>query len=144
MVERKRKSVSIDLESDGITEEIFEVTDKELPVMKRIEPVQPVVQEQKPIRWKKIGNGTFLFKNHFIKPNQIFIALEDEIPKQFRDLIVPVDKIPEPVLQEKDVRENYQLEQLGDGKYNIVDLQGKKLNESALTITEAKNILKVL
>lgn len=46
------------------------------------------------IRWKKIGGGSFYFKDQVIKSGQIFTATEDEIPKGFRDVIIPLDKIP--------------------------------------------------
>ena len=44
------------------------------------------------IRWKKIGGGSLRFlPNRIIKPGQIFEAYPEEIPKAFRDIVVPVD-----------------------------------------------------
>jgi hypothetical protein len=107
--------------------------------------IQPEVSERKPTRWKKIGGGTFLFNNHYIKPNQEFTAFEEEIPKQFLGLLVALDKVTPTVdpLQTRPVNVNYKLEETTDG-WNIVDLNGKKFNEGLLTKENAEKILKIL
>jgi hypothetical protein len=48
------------------------------------------------IMWKKNGGGTFrLPSGKIIKPNQKFRARIDEIPKAFRDQIIPLEDISE-------------------------------------------------
>ena len=114
-----------------------------------ITPAVPADVElvRKPIRWKKVGGGTFLWNNHFIKQNQVFLAYPEDIPKQFRDLVVPLEEIVEPlaILQKVEIDNSiiYTLEE-ESGKWNIIDSQGKKLNERLLTLEEANRILKAL
>jgi len=123
-------------------------------------PKQIVTEEPKkpaPIKWKKIGRGTFLLGNRYIKQGQIFTATLEEVPKAFRDVIVPVNTFDEPaqntdktkeeviVPPEKVVNSEYSLKQDTATKlWNIVDKRGKKLNESPLSEPDANALLKVL
>lgn len=49
------------------------------------------VTQEKEYQWKKIGGGTFSMKNMIIKENQIFTAKESDIPKAFRDVVIPME-----------------------------------------------------
>jgi|GEM_PF-1876561 len=40
--------------------------------------------------WRKIGGGSLRWRGQIIKPNQIFRAVEEDLPKAFRKQIVPV------------------------------------------------------
>lgn len=48
--------------------------------------------QEKVLRWKKVGAGTFTMKGMIIKEGQFFHAKESEIPRAFRDLLVCVEE----------------------------------------------------
>ena len=56
-------------------------------------------QRKGEIRWRKEGGGSFRTKingkDRIIKPGETFRALPEEIPLAFRDVVVPLDKVPE-------------------------------------------------
>lgn len=96
------------------------------------------------IRWKKIGGGAFMFNGRFIKPGQVFSAREDQIPKSFRDVCVPLDALPAPPPPpplEVTVTE-YKVEARGKSKtwFDVVDGLGKVINEKALTKESAEKL----
>lgn len=98
------------------------------------------------IRWVKQGGGSLRLHGRIIKPGQRFTASLDEIPEGFRDVVIPLDKLP------AEVEENlvatpaeYQLKQRGTSTwYDVVDGKGKVLNEKALRRTDALELIKVL
>ena len=106
------------------------------------------------VTWRKNGGGTFRLRNgRIIKPNEKFKAAIDEIPAAFRDLIKPVNDLdlvkaekPEPK------KPSYKLVEAGPEEqddednplFDIVDEDGKQVNEDALTEAEAKETLKKL
>lgn len=162
MAKRERKIKEIEIvepNQNEVVEPISEIEQKiEVPTVenKHEERVKEVPKEIipiglkkvtviKPIRWKKVGGGTFLFKNHYIKPNQIFTAYLEEIPVQFRDLVVPLDDV---ISAEKSIEydstQNYHLEEDESGGWNIVNSSGKKLNEVPITYEIADRILNSL
>lgn len=98
------------------------------------------------IRWRKNGGGIFNCKNHIIKPGQEFMAVIDDIPKAFRDLIVPVDGVPvTEQVEEVPQQILYMLRQRGQSEeWDIVNTFEKQINESPLTKIEAENLLKAL
>jgi len=104
--------------------------------------------EEAPIRWKKIGGGGFLFKGHLIKPGQVFTAKVSEIPKGFRDICIPLDEIPAPAeIPPIEVgNSSYTVQPRGDGKiwFDVVDRNGKVLNEKALRKEAAEQFAKDL
>lgn len=83
------------------------------------------------IRWKKIGNGSHRFGNRIIKPGQIFSAYPDQISETMRTFIVPVDELPEEEVVIP-VESFYKLQERGKGWFDIVNSQGKIINENAL------------
>ena len=107
--------------------------------------------QPKPMSWRNIS-GTFLLRGRggaddvTIGPGQIFQARPEDISLFFRDAIKPVDPA------ELEVRANPPLE-VSDpgykvvthgkvpGRCNVVDGQGKVVNEQALTATEANKLL---
>lgn len=108
-------------------------------------------KKDKKLRWLKNGGGTFRAiidgQRRIIKPNEKFSAYEHEIPASFRDSIVCLDKIPSPDterLKSEPVRKEYTLQAKGVGWYNIIDSEGKVLNEKALRQQEAKEMLESL
>lgn len=38
-------------------------------------------------KYRKLGSGSFILNNRYIKPNEVFMARESEIPKAFLDVI---------------------------------------------------------
>ena len=105
---------------------------------------------EKVIRWKKIGGGSLRFKGRIIKPGEVFRAAESEIPKSFRDVIIPLQDIPgtkkEPAVpQHKVVEPVYTLKKRAKGGlYDVVDAKGKVFNEKALTQEIAEKLVKDL
>lgn len=154
MATRTRKKVTATESIEDLVEK-HDNTDE--PVLKEIELIEPQVelkeneiQKQKkldliipkPIRWKKIGSGGFLFKNRYIKPGQTFIATVEEIPLAFRDVIVPIEDVPtDKLLVNPETLYKKELIE-GTNTYNIVSSTGKILNENPVTLEEAEKLLK--
>lgn len=92
--------------------------------------------EPKKIRWKKEGGGSFDFRDatgritQKIKPGQIFLAFEHEIPQAFRDVVIALDTLPSapppPVMEGVEVI--YKLKSRGKGEYDTVDVNGKAIS----------------
>lgn len=108
--------------------------------------------EEKSIRWRKTGGGPFLAyingKKKWIKPGQIFDAKPSEIPQGFRDTVIPVDKNVIEVVEKKAVAEalnarqpEYNAIHRGAGWYNVVDEDGKIINEKALKKEDAYELI---
>ena len=123
--------------------ELPEEVEEELKELQE-EPIAEEVPKPTVIRWKKVGNSSFLFNNRYIKPGQVFTATVEEIPTAFRDLIVPVDALPEDPFKKPKKVVNYSLSQTEDGKWNIVDKLGKVFNDSPMELNEAEKVLNVL
>ena len=107
--------------------------------------------ESKVIRWKKIGGGSLRLKingkNTIIKPEQRFRATEEEIPEAFRDVIIPQQEIPGkvPAIQIKAEDPVYTVKPRGKGGwFDVVDADGKALNEKALKEETAKKLVQDL
>lgn len=104
------------------------------------------------IQWKKIGGGFLRLPNRIIKPGDVFWAAPSEIPKAFRDSVIPLDQnelikveVKPAELLEPEVKVVYEKRLRADGeKYNIYDSNGKKVNEKALSEEEADMYLKSL
>ena len=108
----------VDENEKDVTEEFFK------------DAVEAPDPDEGKVKWRKIGGGTFrMSKNRIIKQNQTFMARPDEIPMQFRDVVVPV----EPLLPEKALRvvsQKYEVKSdKSPGWYNVFDGNGKQLNE---------------
>jgi hypothetical protein len=96
------------------------------------------------IKWKMLGKNSFRMSNgRIIKPNEIFEANEAEIPLAFRDLIVLAGPIPEPPALEV-APGGYSVMSRGPGWYDVVDAQGKVVNEGALRQADAQKLLEDL
>ena len=110
-------------------------------------------EQSKSVSWRKIA-GTFTLRRkngtqETISAGQVFQAMPEEIPMAFRDTIKPVD----PVALEARVNPpldvaspGYRVEPRGKlpGRFNVVDGQGKVINEQPLTATEAQGLLEDL
>ena len=107
------------------------------------------------IEWKKVGGGSFHAniggRLRIIKPNERFFSREDEIPKNFKDVVVPMNpKISAKKEQEKAEEitvanaPRYSLVHRGGGWFNVVSEDGKVQNENALKKEAAEELLKKL
>lgn len=101
---------------------------------------------EKEIWWRKTGGGSHRMKRNgkrvIIKPGQKFKARPSEIPEAFRDIIIPLENLPEeaPVkIEEKEI----EIVHKGSGWYNVV-MNGKIMNEKALRPEEAEELAKNL
>lgn len=158
MATRIRKNVVTETTEESLVKEGFvKVQEEPLEEIVPIEPQVELKEEEakelveldpftpKPIRWKKIGNGSFIFNNRYIKPGQIFTATVEEIPKAFRDVIIPVEGLPEDPLLTIKKSSNYKIVEIeGTNAWNIVDGQGKVLNEKPMARIEAEKLLNAL
>lgn len=82
-----------------------------------------------------------------IKPNQTFRANPEDIPKAFRDVVVCLDDLPadEVEMTVVETAGGYQLRRRGvGGWYDIVDAQGKLVNERALRRDDAEVMVRDL
>lgn len=108
--------------------------------------------ERTTIRWKKIGGGSFrMASGKIIKPGQVFTAREDEIPTAFRNVVVPLDvTLVSPVEAEPEVvkvaKAEYTVVSRKSSKswFDVVNAEGKVLNEKALKKEQAEELVKTL
>lgn len=117
--------------------------------MEEVMAAEPDHPEEPTVRWRNIGGTHYLKytdkkgrpRHKVIKMNQTFSAKPSEIKQAFRDKLVPVEKLPpEPKIEF--VPGGYKLEPADEeGAFNIVNSQGKKINESSLTEEKANMIL---
>jgi len=106
----------------------------------------------------KTGGGTFvatiLGRRKHIKPNQKFRARLSDIPEAHRDTIQLVDGRPLDQLVEADKETNipkevaekaapleYSIEPKKGGWYDVIDSNGKKVNENSLREDAAKELV---
>jgi len=96
------------------------------------------------IKWKKIGRGTFRTRSgKIIKPGQMFEASPEEIPEGFRDVIVPAEPLPEEI-QIEVIPPSYEVKSVAPGWYDVIDSQGKVVNEKRLRYPEAEALVRRL
>jgi hypothetical protein len=109
---------------------------------KEVKEIEPVEYKEPTYRWKKVGGGALHFKGHIIKPGQILIAKESEIPQAFKNSLLLMDKATgHPMEKVEKVKTNYKLEHRGSGWYDVVDDNGKPINEKAMKQSEAEQLL---
>ncbi|MFA5935015.1 MAG: hypothetical protein WC827_03970 [Candidatus Paceibacterota bacterium] len=109
------------------------------------------------LRWRKVGGGSLRLNldgaNRIIKPGEIFLADLEELPKAFMDTLECLDseglktaaaseRAKEPI-----VVVEYTLKKVGkkaDDTWNLVDSEGKALNEKPLSKEAAEELLTAL
>jgi len=108
----------------------------------------PVLTVNTPIRWQKTGGGSFYLGNRIIKPGEKFYAPLGEIPKVFRDAIDCLEPEKLQAIENgeavPEVEETlYYLKKVKGqkGLFNIVDSEGKFMNEEPLTEEAAQELL---
>ena len=107
---------------------------------------------EKVITWKKVGGGSLRFNGQIIKPGQTFKARDSEISPTFRDVIIPLEAIPgvapapgRPVEVITADKVEYKLKARGTGGwYDVVDVNGKVLNQAGMRKETAEKLIKDL
>lgn len=83
-----------------------------------------------------------------IKPGQVFTARLDEIPAAFRDVIKPVDADDvKTITEEKTVPApelEYSVRHKGSAWYDVVNKDGKVLNDKSLRKEQAEELVESL
>jgi hypothetical protein len=116
------------------------------------------MEERERSWYKKLGGGsvrtTINGRKRIIKKNESFQAFPEELPKNSKDCIIPLDRGKEINLkkEEKEIiesnlkkKEYKKVESTRHpGEFNIVDSDGKKLNEKTLSEEDADTFLKEL
>jgi hypothetical protein len=116
-------------------------------------------KKEKKIWYRKRGGGSLYLtppegstarRGQKVKSNEKFQAFPSQIPEAFRDTCIPLEDVdvPSPPVEKKKpappVKEEYTLDSLPGGWYNILDSEGKKVNESSLRKEKAEEFLKSL
>ena len=113
-------------------------------VLKSVAPDNGTGEEPEKLRWRKIGGGTFRMANgKIIKPNQVFSAAIEDIPEGFRKIVVPLSQLPDEVSLVVDSGK-YEVQAASPGWYNVIDAQGKVINEKSLRQAAAKELIESL
>jgi hypothetical protein len=101
------------------------------------------------IRWRKISGTLILRDKTVIKPGQTFMARPEDIPKVFRDTVVPVNpedlldpEVPMPPVEPEPP--SYTIKSCTPGRYNVLDGQGKAVNERPMSLDDAKRLVENL
>jgi hypothetical protein len=109
------------------------------------------------IQWQKVGGGSFQMGRRLIKPGEKFFAFKEEIPKAFRDVVVPLDgsvtwdketkKEEKPVYPVTNVTYTITPIEIINPKgksplwWNVIGKDGKVLNEKALRKADAEKLI---
>ncbi len=56
--------------------------------MQRNTKAKTVLPVSELLKWRKVGGGSVRINGQIIKPNEVFLAMEDDLPDTFRDVIV--------------------------------------------------------
>jgi hypothetical protein len=105
-----------------------------------------VVEEPAKLHWKKLGGGVLRLKGQIIKPNQEFWAYAEDIPVSFLDCIVCLDdsKLQEAKVAEKKIAETpeelFTLKRTKGGLYNVLNANGKAINEEPFEKEDAQEL----
>jgi len=120
-----------------------------------------VKEKEQKKKWQKIvGGGAIRLRNgQRIKPNEQFEAFESEIPQGHRDLIQEIEPVArkrktqdegsketspqeQEEVKEREPATQYETKHAGGGKYNVINLEGKAINEELLTKEAAEKLIK--
>jgi hypothetical protein len=109
------------------------------------------------MRFQKLGGGSFYAvidgKQRIIKPGEVFIAKLEDIPEAFRDSVKPMDggmKTMKEVVEKQEetiaeVAESvFSLKHKGGAWYDVVDVDGKVMNEKSLRKADAEKLISSL
>lgn len=111
------------------------------------------IPEDRGIQWRKIGGGFLRLSNRIIPPGTLFWAKPEDIPKGFKDQVVPVDpsefkRYQGPTAEEMKPEKTFEYtKKLREGSstwWDIFDSNGKRVNEKALREEAANEYLESL
>jgi hypothetical protein len=128
----------------------MEDPEKETEELEKLFP-EPDINGRKKIKFRKIGGGTLrgLSGYPIIKPGQVFEAYLDEIPARFLGSLQCLDPnaLAEQLNQQtspapKEI--TWKILQTKPGKWDVVGINGKAINESSMTEAEATELAKAL
>lgn len=121
-----------------------EVNENEAPEAPEVKEEPTFVDPDPIITWRKVGGGSLRLAKRLIPPGAIFKARASEIPRGFRDVVIPQEALPE---AEKPVdvtprKSVYKIVPRGKSKvyFDLVGPSGKVLNEKMLTKAEATHL----
>jgi hypothetical protein len=117
--------------------------------------------EEGKVRWKKAGGGSFRMGNKIIKPGETFWAFPGEIPKAFRDVVIPLngDVVFKEEKKKEELTKNIEgkkpafiaKQREGEQWWDVFNVQivdgkevEKKFNEKGLTEEKANSMLEDL
>lgn len=113
-----------------------------------LDPPDAIEANAGKVQWRKEGRGTLrLTSGELIdKPNQLFWARPDEISPAFRDTVKPAKGELPPEVPLEVVSSEYTAKEMpaGSGNFEILDGQGKIVNEAPLTAKQAEEMLESL
>ncbi len=105
---------------------------------------EPIPVDPDPIiTWKKTGGGSLRLAKRLIPPGATFKARVSEIPKGFRDVVIPMELIPEAQqVTVPPVKSAFQVVPRGKSKsmFDIIGANGKRMNEQPLTKAVAERL----
>lgn len=110
-------------------------------------------KENGTVRWVKTGGGSFTAfiggRKRIIKQNQQFTAKLEDIPEAFRDTVVPVDgaelKVAEAAEEPVNVvKLEYTISPRGGNWFDVLDSNGKQVNEKSLRKDAAEELISSL
>jgi hypothetical protein len=108
-----------------------------------------------PRRWKVVGHRAYYWGKKIMKPGQIFVAFEKDLPAELKSIVIALDGIPDtppvipkieaPKITETVIPVTYHIkERFLGGTFDIINSRGKRINEKALTKEEADKMLNFL
>lgn len=99
-------------------------------------------KKENKVRYKKIGGGTFrLLGGKIVKPNEKFWTKPEDIPKAFENALEILDALPK---EKKAPAKNptpFEKQPRGNGWWDVVDVEGKAMNDKALKEDEADTLV---
>ncbi len=144
-----------------IEEETEEVKKETVEVVEEKNEAQDIMQAEPdpdaPRRWQKIGGGSFrLNTKRIIKPGEKFTARPSQIPRNFRDVVIPLDgsvEVPnktEPTAMKgkkpsytSKPSEKRTIKNRGKSKslFDVFEEDGTKINDAPLKKDDAAKLL---
>lgn len=82
-----------------------------------------------------------------IKQNQVFFAKEEDVPKNFRDVIQPMEDLPDPGEEQVISTTEFEIKKRSGAKgwYDVINsASGKIMNTNAIRHDAAKKLLEEL
>ena len=111
------------------------------------EVVQPAAVKSAEVKWVNNGGAFYTKSGARVDPGATFFAKPDDVPQAFRDVIKPVDPGAVEIEEKpkKSVPIDFRMKRRGGTQfYDIVDGDGKRINEKDLAEQEAKTVLSML